>query len=158
MAATPAYSHVPPDPPVHSNHQGSEQRRAAADQVVLASIGRVLGRTDVNPAHVRTMREPSTGESVDDFVGAVKLVQALEEHTLANPSPATTTTTTTTITTAAYESPCARGMLKADATNRIGELAVTALGTYGSDAIEAWQVWATRSPEAQVAMLRGLLK
>ena len=56
----------------------------------------------------------------------------------------------------AFESPAAQEMVRADATNRIGQLAVTAMSKHGSNAIDIWQVWAARDPQAQAAMLKGI--
>jgi hypothetical protein len=51
-----------------------------------------------------------------------------------------------------------RTIIKEDATKRLGEIAVTAMAKHASDAIGVWQTWSERSPEAQVALLRGLLR
>ena len=96
------------------------------------------------------------GESVDDFAGAVTLLTELEALTLTPHTPTSPQNPSNIDTGPVSET--SRALVRADATQRIGELAVTAMGLHGSEAIEVWQQWATRSPEAQVAMLRGLLK
>ena len=100
-------------------------------------------------AHVMTMRDPQTGGSVDDFSGAVGLLLELEEVTLGGHLKAVS-----------FESPAARKIVNADATNRIAELAVTAMSRHASDAIAIWQIWAKRSndgQQGQIAMLKGIL-
>jgi hypothetical protein len=58
----------------------------------------------------------------------------------------------------AYESIAARELIKADATNRIGELAVTAMAQHSSSAIDIWQIWAKRDVKGQMAMLKLMLR
>ena len=120
----------------------------AAQRVARLAMSTVLGRP-VTEAHVMTMRDPQTGGSVDDFSGAVGLLLELEEVTLGGHLKAVS-----------FESPAARKIVNADATNRIAELAVTAMSRHASDAIAIWQIWAKRSndgQQGQIAMLKGIL-
>ena len=138
---------------------------AAADQM-KSSVERKEGKK-VSLRAAACARDPSGaaawGATPKDFMDAANLMLDLEKATLRAHSAAAGAGEGAAAAAAvqppfAYESPWARSVVTADCTARIGELALAAMATHGSDTSQVWEMWAKRAgPEAQVAALRGLL-
>mmetsp|Transcript_819 Transcript_819/g.2625 ORF Transcript_819/g.2625 Transcript_819/m.2625 type:complete len:809 (-) Transcript_819:13-2439(-) len=126
----------------NSSSRDPQRRSQAATEACRRALERVLEQP-LSLTHVATMRAPAAGKHVDDFRGAARLLLSLEKAACSG---------------AAEVDRRDVELIREDATKRLGEIAVTAMAQHAAEAVGVWQMWADRSPEAQIAMLRGLLQ